>query len=71
MREDESNCAFIAGREGAIQQVVIMGLSDNDVVVEQACQIIGTHQRLAKFPALKPFYAAIVFYHPCMPVLEQ
>ena len=39
--EDPANCAAIAQEEGAIQQLILMALSDNEVVVEQACKVIG------------------------------
>ena len=39
--EDPANCAAIAQEVGAIQQLILMALSDNEVVVEQACKVIG------------------------------
>lgn len=39
--EDPLNCAIIAREVGAIQQLILMALSDNEVVVEQACKVIG------------------------------
>lgn len=50
VEDEDSNCAYLASLDGAIQQVIIMGLSDDDVVVEQACKIIGNrlHFRLVK-----------------------
>ena len=41
--EDPANCAAIAQEVGAIQQLILMALSDNEVVVEQACKVIGMH----------------------------
>lgn len=35
------NCAIIAREVGAIQQLILMALSENEVVVEQACKVIG------------------------------
>ena len=39
--EDPANCAVIAREVGAIQQLILMALSENEVVVEQACKTIG------------------------------
>ena len=39
--EDPVNCAVIAREVGAIQQLILMALSENEVVVEQACKTIG------------------------------
>ena len=39
--EDPFNCEVISHEEGAIQQLILMALSDNEVVVEQACKTIG------------------------------
>lgn len=39
--EDPLNCAIIAREVGAIQQLILMALSENEVVVEQACKVIG------------------------------
>ena len=39
--EDPANCAAIAQEVGAIQQLILMALSDNEVVVQQACKVIG------------------------------
>ena len=39
--EDPLNCAMIAREVGAIQQLILMALSDNEIVVEQACKVIG------------------------------
>lgn len=44
LAEDESNCRFISQLEGAIPQLVLMGLTDNEVVVEQACKVIGARR---------------------------
>lgn len=41
--EDASSCAIIAREVGAIQQLILMALSDNEVVVQQACKILGAH----------------------------
>jgi hypothetical protein len=41
--EDPLNCAIIAREVGAIHQLILMALSENEVVVEQACKTIGTH----------------------------
>ena len=41
LAEDESNCRFISQLEGAIPQLVLMVLTDNEIVVEQACKVIG------------------------------
>ena len=39
--EDAASCAIIAREVGAIQQLILMALSDNEVVVQQACKILG------------------------------
>ena len=52
--EDESNCRFIAALEGAIPQLILMGLTDDEVVVEQACKVIG---RFPTFPTLAALQA--------------
>lgn len=39
--EDRTNCELIAKEEAAIQQLVLMALSENQVVVKQACKTIG------------------------------
>lgn len=39
--EDRASCDLIAKEEIAIQQLVLMALSDNQVVVRQACKTIG------------------------------
>ncbi|KAL0020138.1 hypothetical protein WJX77_006173 [Trebouxia sp. C0004] len=39
--EDPFNCEVISHEEGAVQQLILMALSDNEVVVEQACKTIG------------------------------
>ena len=44
--EEESNCRFISQMEGAIPQLVLMGLTDNEVVVQQACKVIGAPSTL-------------------------
>jgi hypothetical protein len=39
--EDRGNCELIAKEEVAVQQLVLMALSENPVVVKQACKTIG------------------------------
>ena len=39
--EDPLNCEVISREEGAVQQLIPMALSDNEIVVEQACKTIG------------------------------
>lgn len=39
--EDTASCSIIAREVGAIQQLILMALSDNEVVVQQACKILG------------------------------
>ncbi|KAK9839624.1 hypothetical protein WJX81_001442 [Elliptochloris bilobata] len=39
--EDPAACAEIVREVGAIQQLILMALSENEVVVEQACKTIG------------------------------
>jgi hypothetical protein len=39
--EDRANCELIAKEEVAVQQLVLMALSENPVVVKQACKTIG------------------------------
>jgi hypothetical protein len=39
--EDPGQCGAIAREVGAVQQLILMALSDNEVVVEQACKTIG------------------------------
>ena len=39
--EDRQNCELISKQETAIQQLVLMALSENPVVVRQACKTIG------------------------------
>lgn len=41
--EDPFNCDVIRQEEGAVQQLILMALSDNECVVEQACKTIGNH----------------------------
>ena len=41
--EDPFNCEVISHEEGAIQQLILMALSDNEIVVEQACKTIGAY----------------------------
>ena len=36
------SCTIIAREVGAIQQLILMALSDNEIVVQQACKILGT-----------------------------
>ena len=38
--EDSLNCAMISKESGAVQQLILMALSDNEVVVEQACKTL-------------------------------
>ena len=45
--EDPFNCDVISQEEGAVQQLILMALSDNEIVVEQACKTIS----LAPFSA--------------------
>ena len=39
--EDPFNCDVISQEEGAVQQLILMALSDNEIVVEQACKTIS------------------------------
>ena len=39
--EDTASCTIIAREVGATQQLILMALSDNEVVVQQACKILG------------------------------
>lgn len=39
--EDPAACGAIAREVGAIQQLILMALSENEVVVQQACKTIG------------------------------
>ena len=39
--EDAASCAIIAREVGAVQQLILMALSDSEVVVQQACKILG------------------------------
>ena len=39
--EDRANCELISKEEAAVQQLVLMVLSENPVVVRQACKTIG------------------------------
>ena len=39
--EDAVSCAIIAREVGAVQQLILMALSDSEVVVQQACKILG------------------------------
>ena len=41
---EESNCQYVASLPSAIPQLVLMGLIDNELVVEPACKVIGTLQ---------------------------
>ena len=41
MMTEESNCQYVAQLPSAIPQLVLMGLSDNELVVEPACKVIG------------------------------
>lgn len=45
--EDPANCAAITREVGAIQQLILMALSENEVVVEQACKTIGMSSQLS------------------------
>ena len=56
--EDPGNCAAIAREVGAIQQLILMALSEHEAVVEQACKTIGT--RLAIVLALLEFQGKIL-----------
>ena len=38
---EESNCQYVAALPSAIPQLVLMGLIDNELVVEPACKVIG------------------------------
>ncbi len=38
---EESNCQYVASLPSAIPQLVLMGLIDNELVVEPACKVIG------------------------------
>ncbi|KAK9861855.1 hypothetical protein WJX84_002096 [Apatococcus fuscideae] len=47
--EDPLNCATISKESGAVQQLILMALSDNEIVVEQACKtlcLLGTHNSI-------------------------
>lgn len=60
--EDAASCAIIAREVGAIQQLILMALSDNEVVVQQACKILGGLQYpLSSLPmvAQKELYTKI------------
>lgn len=47
--EDPAACSAIVREVGAIQQLILMALSENEVVVQQACKTLGT-------PLLALFY---------------
>ncbi|KAL3158161.1 hypothetical protein ABBQ32_011753 [Trebouxia sp. C0010 RCD-2024] len=47
--EDPFNCEVISQEEGAVQQLILMALSDNEIVVEQACKtisLLGQHNTI-------------------------
>lgn len=44
--EDRSNCELIAKEETALQQLVLMALSEQAVVAEQACRTLGALAQL-------------------------
>ena len=48
--EDPFNCDVIRQEEGAVQQLILMALSDNEIVVEQACKTIS----MVPFPEYMP-----------------
>ena len=50
--EDRLNCELISKEEAAVQQLVLMALSENEVVVRQACKTIGGlgHHRMDDLP---------------------
>lgn len=47
LAEDRANCELIAKEEIAVQQLVLMALSENPMVVVQACKTIGGVRRVA------------------------
>lgn len=49
--EDPLNCATISKESGAVQQLILMALSDNEVVVEQACKTL-CEPHCSSFPLL-------------------
>jgi hypothetical protein len=57
--EDRSSCELIAKEEGAVQQLVLMALSESPVVVRQACKTIGAQPPTAPL-ALK---TSLLKYH--------
>lgn len=50
--EDPLNCATISKESGAVQQLILMALSDNEVVVEQACKTLCEPHCSFSFPFL-------------------
>ena len=48
--EDAASCAIIAREVGAVQQLILMALSDSEVVVQQACKILGEPAFLSLTP---------------------
>jgi len=50
--EDPAACAEIVREVGAIQQLILMALSENEVVVEQACKTIGARRSVRQVLSL-------------------
>jgi len=50
--EDPAACAEIVREVGAIQQLILMALSENEVVVEQACKTIAARHPVRQDLAL-------------------
>ena len=48
--EDAASCAIIAREVGAVQQLILMALSDSEIVVQQACKILGAQPLPAFLP---------------------
>ena len=62
--EDPAACSAIVREVGAIQQLILMALSENEVVVQQACKTMG-EQPLVKLAGIQmlPFTLPHLF-HP-------
>lgn len=57
--EDPFNCEVISQEEGAVQQLILMALSDNEIVVEQACKTISVVPVLCLHVCIAPMTARL------------
>lgn len=57
--EDAAQCASMAKEVGALQQLLLMAICDDDTVVEQACKTIGALPLCPLFHPFPPLCSAV------------